>query len=443
MKTCRLFVGVIALLTLLSSSLAQTQEDYFTNVRTFSVREEGVTRKGGYSVIGVDSVPGIPHCRFILLNRSEVTYLDGQSEVLSSRFADRDWTLSMSPDGSKIAYIEHPRSSRPVTLRVESAVGDVLWERSDGYGIGEDIPAKILVNNEGAVVVAPTLLTGDRMIVDGRSGTRSYPLLFDGSGELTAELPVRTEACLFDDSLSPDGLYYAINFSDIEADSTLWCWQGRGGLAHRGKNCVAVFDMRTGAELWRHYFDHCGHGSVVIGPGADAVVTGGRDQELRLFGEGHSLYFFDRYGQVKRKHPVLFFRFAHLTMSPSGKYVAGVIPGGLASSPRPERLQGVAVVFEASSGDLYYEYYEASDPTSQILDLHISDNAELFLRVRYSEPGEGLIMRKHILLGRNGQILWQRAKSREQSQSASWWLAPDGRRLVEIDKNMEMRVHSR
>ncbi len=440
MKTCRLFVGVIALLTLLSSSLAQTQEDYFTDVKTFSINKSDVAKntKGYWTVVGTDSVPGIPNCRLILISHFGVAYLDGEGNVLANNYTDGRWAVHVSPDGSKIAYVEYPRSHKPVTVRVESATGDVLWERSDGYGIGEEIPAKARVNNEGAVVIAPTLRTGTRAMGSVRPGTRDHPLLFGGNGDQIAELPVRTEDGLFFDSLSPDGRYYAINFCDIEADSTSWCWND-----HTGRNCVGVFDMDTGAELWRHYFDNCGDDRVVIGPDAETVVTGGQDEEPKILGEGHSLYFFDHDGGVTRKHPMLYWQVMSLTMSPSGKYVAGVATGGLASNPRPAPIQSVAVVFEASSGDLLYEYYEESDPRSQIRDLHVSDNGELFLGYNYSEPSQRLSMLKHILLSTDGRILWQRAEQSEQSRVPKCWLFSDGSGFVEFDENMEMRVHSR
>jgi hypothetical protein len=433
------------LFVIFSGRPAQAQMSYFTEVRTLELtgRDAEKVQRGFYNITGVDSVLGLPDCRFILSSPEAVAYIDDNGEVLTAHVPGRNWTLSLSPDGSKVVYTEWPdEDDKPVTLRVESADGHILWERPDGYGFGENVVANIRVNNDGAVVVAPTLRRGPRIGVDIRPGTRSHPLLFDNNGDLVAELPVSTEAGLFFDSLSPDGDYYAINFCDIDEDSTLWCWKDRGN-GWTGRNCVAVFEMRTGAELWRHYFASCGYGRVVIGPGAKTVVAGGQDEKLRLFGEGHALYFFDSMGSVVSRHRMLYLGVRNLTLSPSGKYAAGSFYGGLASHPMSERTHDAAAVFDATNGSLMYEYYHQPGQGGDLYGLHVSDYGHMLLLSVYSPADSGAPVVECVSLSRDGDVVWRREEPLDEYVPARCWLAGDGSSFVKVDEHLTIREYLR
>lgn len=167
-----------------------------------------------YEVIEIDGVPGMPDAKLIVKSdRKGVLYLSDEGEVLRALWLDRHQLIGASADGAVVGVLDAKGIDDGTLgrLRVETATGDLLWERDDGLGVGEKGYAPFYVTPQGYVVVSSNIHP-----LGFASGNITHPLIFDSKGQLIAELPARY---IWNNiAISRDGLYLALSFCDLDAE---------------------------------------------------------------------------------------------------------------------------------------------------------------------------------------------------------------------------------
>jgi hypothetical protein len=337
----------------------------------------------------------------------------------------------------------------PLALRVEIADGRLLWESADGYGRGERVASAIRVTPAGYVIVTPNVTGPAFESIPRESGGVRAPLVFDSTGQLVAELSVLAKRGMFFDAISPDGQYYAINFCNTDVETDAWCIGASAEGGWRGLNCLAVFDLSTGRELWQRCFGGCGYGRVAVGPGARVIVSAAQEGEARVGtrGSGEVLYFFDRNGNTLRTRQ-LFDAARNLKLSSNGKFAVLSSYGDavrrleVQTQARPDGTVHTAsisvrndslFVFNTETGVLAYSYVSRPGAGCHVYDVHVGADGDVLVvtgcALEESGDGPGIVTS---LIGPRGSIEWERSWDSRAFPLTKYGFSNDGRQVIEV-----------
>jgi hypothetical protein len=399
-----------------------------TSAKTFSIQNLAFREimSGATDVLTSDGVPGMPEARMVVHDmEGGVVCLDASGNVLRTRRTGRLEISAVSPDGGTLAIIGRSTVGFPGTsstereltwLRVERLTGELIWERRDGLGIEETESAIPFVTGNGYVVVSPNVHPPDRPY---KGGKITRPLIFDPNGELVTELPARYYTGRI--ALSRDGAYCAINFADLDAESPLRC----SGNQESARQCVALFEVSAGRELWRHYFAQCDGGSVALTEGGERVICGVQEGEWAPPRERHkgwySLRVFDRQGKmisrVETKGPLSPFFF-----SPNEKCCAfAEFDSGIDHIGTVDPLDGRTIACWSC------------EPLCHAHVISVSDAADVCVSVRTSHPSERMSSTYHwVLIDGEGVEVYQ--ESYDQDKRPYVALSADRKALRKIWK---------
>lgn len=423
------------------------QEATFVETDSYTVSHEDFTEltSADFKIMMVDSVKGLPDCRYVLFSPDGVVCLSGTGRLLASAIAGERELIAMSSDASTIARLSWSEGlDKPLRLSVESADGRVLWRRNDGYGRGETAFSAVRVTSSGYVIVTPNVPPPEAEGLTRVRGNLESPLILDDNGQVVVELPVITTGSKFFDALSAEGEYYAINFNDTESDVV----EGIEG----GLDCLALFEVRTGREVWRHYFGNRGYGRVAIGPGAGVVVSAGQDKP-ELDGEvrnGEVIYFFDKQGNVIGKRQ-MFDDVRNLILSPNGAFAAMTSRGDVVKAMTvdtqrgdyaPVRTTTVSVkydslfVFDAQTGSLMCSVVPEPVYTGKVGDLAIGNNASVLASATLRRgPLRKQRLMTFQLMDLEGVTRWQAEWEIDRDRPLRYGLAPTGRQLLKVQSS--------
>jgi hypothetical protein len=428
-------VAVVACVILATMALAdRRQVGRLASVKACTIDAPDLREvmRGHKKITKAHNVPGVPNARVVVQSMERgVVYLDEAGNVLASRRTGRFEWCEVSPDGGILAFMGIPTSGatenlpterRPVQLRVEKATGELVWERKDGLGVGETTSCLFSVTDQGYVVVHPNVHPPGYSTTIGRI---ARPLIFGPKGELIAELPVR----FYDGTvaLSRDGVYCAINFADLDAEGPAECLGGR----ESARQCLALFEVMTGRELWRHYFSQCESGFVALTEGARRVVCGAREAKWvpDWYMGLYSVYIFDREGKVTSRVD---------TKGPCGRFVLSPNEESAAFSVSGSGSDEI-VALNTEDGAVGFRW--SCEPVCDARVSSVSDSATAAVTVTtWHRLGEASTRTyRWILIGRTGVVIHE--EPYEEENPPYVLLDADGKTVCKIWKGgMEQYV---
>lgn len=459
----RLYVALLAgcLAVLCLGGPSSSQDIGFSESASYSVNNadfEKVTSTH-FEVIAVDSVSGLSGCQQILESRLGIVYLNDQGHVIASAMPEGMQRVTMSPDGSTIAKLSWAEENdRPLTLEIETIDGESIWTRDDGYGRGESAQSTVHVTQSGYVIITPNVPAPEFEDSPVLRGNIRSPLILDSNGQLVAELPVDTRRSNFFDALSPEGRFYGINFIDMAASGDVECHRGTSPYA--GQNCLVLFEVETGKEVWRHYFGDCGFGRIAVGPEGRTVVSVGQDARMADNGDwnGQVVYIFDDRGNVLGKKQMVLAAYK-LVLSQMGTFAATVSPGEILTTRTIRRqlsdkgpIETITVpvrydsvfVFDILTGDLVYSAVPVPTYSGKVRSLDLAEDGSLLAVSTYIDeapPYEYNVIAQ--LFDSTGEIIWERSRKPIEGRNVRYSLSSSASYIIEVQSTGTFVVNSR
>jgi hypothetical protein len=417
------FLGACLALSL-RPELAWNQEKRVTQMEHMEIEDPAFVDivSDPYEVIEVNGVPGMPDARLIIKSaRKGLVYLSDQGQVLRSLELGRRQVAAVSADGRVIGVLDIRGidDGTPDRLRVETASGDLLWERDDGFGLGEKGYAPFYVTPQGYVVVSSDIHPGGMA-----SGSITRPLIFDSKGGLVAELPARY---IWNNmSITEDGLYLAISFCDLDAA----CEGAPSGEGDESpaRASLALYEVQSGKQLWKHDFGYCGTfcipGVVAATNGAQRIVCGGQDKMVPSgrdrSGGWFSMYVFDREGNTI-SHSAMKNGFGSITLSPGGRMAALAVGTG-----KPDSV----IIVALEDGRIASSWCCVSKPICRVHVGSISDGGVMAVSVMTRGGSED--SSRWLVVSADGDILYE--ESMKSGFVRGLLLSGDGKLLRKVSR---------